>query len=176
MIELQSFSIGTHSLVKKQLHNEQCLDSSLQYFDFFSSRTRHPHPCPPPSWGQPRWPQIILSIMISDAGPSPKTGGGVLSSNSGLRKIPGRFESEAGTIPTPTTPSTINHNDYAESAISVSSVSCGGHRAINCHGCADKAPSENSRYLWIKWNFSIKLWQSWMVWKDSQNCTPTIRK
>ena len=50
----------THSLVNVKLLDEQCLDFSLQYLDFFSSwtsaRPRHSYPCPPPSWGKQRWP------------------------------------------------------------------------------------------------------------------------
>jgi len=91
-------------------------------------------------------------------GQSPKTGGGNIIS-----------ESEAGTAPTPTTPASTNNKDYAdESACTIIngkqvctgfSVTCGGHRALSCHRCPDKAPTRNARSSYCngqcEWGFKV---------------------
>jgi len=114
-------------------------------------------------------------------GQSLKTGGGFLTSNSGQRKKTRKgqspktgggniiSESEAGTAPTPTTPASTNNKDYAdESACTIIngkqvctgfSVTCGGHRALSCHRCPDKAPTRNARSSYCngqcEWGFKV---------------------
>ena len=164
----------THSLVNVKLLDEQRLNFSLQYFDFFPSRTstrsRHPYPCPPPSWGKQRWPHTMFClIMFSFIGQSLKTGGGLLASNPVQKKkthkswhsimfswvmFPfieqspktggGVLTSKAVTAPTPTTPASTNDKDYGHDI----GVTCGGHQALSCHQCPDRAPSRDTRYLW----------------------------
>jgi len=114
-------------------------------------------------------------------GQSLKTGGGFLTSNSGQRKKTRKgqspktgggniiSESEAGTAPTPTTPASTNNKDYAdESACTIIngkqvctgfSVTCGGHRALSCYRCPDKAPTRNARSSYCngqcEWGFKV---------------------